>query len=90
MVIIGRILQKQTMKGGYVLPGENEKGMGDAGQGSEKSQVKRFFFQEKKLLLQPGPTGKDKRTNYISDLPYFPPFRLLSHSVTKQKLWPGR
>lgn len=30
-----------------MLPGENEKGMGDAGQGSEKSQVKRFFFQEK-------------------------------------------
>lgn len=54
-----------------------------------KRAKQRLFFQEK-LPLQTGPTGKDKRTDYISDLPYFPPFRLLSHSVTKQNLWPER
>lgn len=72
------------MKGGCVLPGENEREW-EMHDREVKRAKERVFFQEK-LPLQPGPTGKDQRTNYISDLPYFPPFRPLSHSVTKRNL----
>lgn len=56
-----------------MLPGENEREW-EMHDREVKRAKERVFFQEK-LPLQPGPTGKDQRTNYISDLPYFPPFR---------------